>query len=92
MNDLECLKINYDVDGWQRISARDENYCCVPLGAVYAIRSLIDEVEILRELSKYLIRIYVVDDQDYDPAKRTEAAFNRFYDDFMRTRNEKAEA
>lgn len=48
MNDLECLKINYDVDGWKTISEREGNHCIVPLGAVYAIRSLIEEVEQLR--------------------------------------------
>lgn len=48
MNDLECLKINYDVDGWKTISEREGNHCIVPLGAVYAIRSLIEEVERLR--------------------------------------------
>lgn len=49
MLDLQTLKINYDVEGWQRIAEREGNHCIIPLGAVYAIRSLIAEVEKLRE-------------------------------------------
>ena len=79
LNDLECLKINYDVEGWQRISEREGNHCVVPLGAVYAIRSLIEEVETLRKLSLNIIRVWCVDDQDWNPEKKANDIFLSMY-------------
>lgn len=48
MLDLQTLKVNYDVEGWQKIAEREGKHCMIPLGAVYAIRSLIQEVEKLQ--------------------------------------------
>lgn len=55
-NDLECLKINYDVSGWEIIAKREGEHCIVPLGAVYAIRSLIAEVEFLRSVRDEILK------------------------------------
>ena len=55
-NDLECLKINYDVSGWEIIAEREGEHCIVPLGAVYAIRSLIAEVEFLRSVRDEILK------------------------------------
>jgi len=78
-NDLECLRINYDVEGWKKISEREGNHCVVPLGAVYAIRYLIEEVEILRSLSLHLVRVWCVDDQDWEPEKKANDIFAGMY-------------
>ena len=54
-NNLESLKINYDVASWEERSKDECAYCIVPLDAVYVIRSLIAEVEFLREKKNEII-------------------------------------
>ena len=46
--DIECYRINYNIDGWKRIS-EEHGYLCAPFGAILAINALCDEVESLRK-------------------------------------------
>ena len=46
--DIECYRINYNVDGWREV-AHWKGELCVPFCAVLAINALCDEVESLRK-------------------------------------------
>ena len=46
--DIECYRINYNVDGWREVAHRNGELC-VPFAAVLAINALCDEVESLRK-------------------------------------------
>ncbi len=46
---IECYRINYDVEYWKNVVEKVGNHCSSPFGAVLAVNALCDEVDRLNE-------------------------------------------